>query len=189
MSVMKKNFIIVALTFFLTIPSLLLAQNTDKTVAKIRKDYAAAMEKIKFSGDYYDNLYINSIVVNVNEMWGGSGPHSEKTEIYYNMGNDESWSMDRTVFFVRSKWNVSVREFFVEILYNEKGLPEFYFYKLYGYDGKPYEFRYYWENGKLIKSICPEAVNSEALPEADVPTPKDAYKAAIKYRNIDNLLY
>ena len=51
MSVMKKNFIIVALTFFLTIPSLLLAQNTDKTVAKIRKDYAAAMEKIKFSGN------------------------------------------------------------------------------------------------------------------------------------------
>ena len=142
MSVMKKNFIIVALTFFLTIPSLLLAQNTEEAVAKIRKNYATAMEKIKFAGDYHDNLYVNSIVMNVNEMWGGSGPHSEKIEVYYNMGNDDSWSMDRTVFFVRKKWNVAEREFFVEILYNEKGLPEFYFYKVYGYDGTPYEFRY-----------------------------------------------
>ncbi len=115
-----KKILLAILASLILFPAGLKAQNTEKAIAKIRKDYAVAQEKVKTAGDYYDGLFINCATVSIQEMWGGSGPHAEKTEIFYIMGNDEEWSFDRTVFFVRSKWNVAPREFFLEILYDEK---------------------------------------------------------------------
>ena len=183
-----KKILLAILASLILFPAGLKAQNTEKAIAKIRKDYAAAQEKVKTAGDYYDGLFINCASVNIQEMWGGSGPHAEKTEIFYIMGNDEEWSFDRTLFFVRSKWNVAPREFFLEILYDEKGQPEFYFFKAPGYDGNNYEFRYYWENGKLVRSLVPKSVPDEASLSGDCPTAEEAWKAALKFVNyVDKL--
>ena len=179
---MKNKLLAILLAALLAIPSGLLAQkNTNDAIAKIRKDYATALEKIKAAGDYYDDIFVNRANVVIQEMWSGSGPHKETTDLYYSMGLNEEWSFDRTLFFVRSKWNVAPREFFLEILYDEKGQPEFYFFKAPGYDGNNYEFRYYWENGKLIRSLVPDNVPEEASLSSDCPTAEDAWKAALKY--------
>ncbi len=175
-----KKIILAILASLILFPAWLKAQNTEKAIAKIRKDYAAAQEKVKTTGDYYDGLFINCASVNIHEMWGGSGPHQEKTEVFYQMGTDEEWSFDRTIFFVRNKYNVSVREFYTEILYDENGKPEFYYYKAFGYDGNPLEWRFYWENGKLIRSLAPNNIDTETFPDTQ-PTPKTAYKEAEKY--------
>ena len=63
-----------------------------------------------------------------------------------------------------------------------------YFFKADGYDGKVYEFRYYWENGKLIHSLVPKNVPEEASLSDDCPTAESAWKAAQKFINyVDNL--
>ena len=175
-----KKILLAIFAALILVPAGLKAQNTEKAIAKIRKDYAAAQEKVKTTGDYYDGLFINCASVNIHEMWGGSGPHQEKTEVFYQMGTDEEWSFDRTIFFVRNKYNVSVREFYTEILYDENGKPEFYYYKAFGYDGNPLEWRFYWENGKLIRSLAPNNIDTETFPDTQ-PTPQTAYKEAEKY--------
>lgn len=177
---MKKPFACLLYAALLVFPLGLMAQNTDEAISKIRKDYALAQEKIKACGDYYDGIFINSATVNIGEMWGGSGPHAKKTEVFYVMGTDEEWSFDRTVFFVRNKYNVSVREFYTEILYDEKGYPEFFFHKAFGYDGKPLEWRFYWKNGKLVRQLAPETIDTEIFPDS-VPTPQEAYDQAVRF--------
>ena len=176
---MKKILLAIRASLIL-FPAGLKAQNTEKAIAKIRKDYATALEKTKASGDFYDYVFVNCATIHIHEMWGGSGPHQEKTEVFYQMGTDEEWSFDRTIFFVRNKYNVSVREFYTEILYDENGKPEFYYYKAFGYDGNPLEWRFYWENGKLIRSLAPNNIDTETFPDTQ-PTPKTAYKEAEKY--------
>ena len=179
-----KRIILVALVALILAPAGLKAQKTDQAIAKIRKDYATAMEKVKAVGDYYDNIFVNSTTLNILEMWSGSGPHKVNTVIYYSMGLDDEWSFDRNVFFVRSKWNVAPREYLLEILFDpDTGNPEFYFYRVMGYDGKAYEYRFYWENGKLIRSICPPNPGDDILLDCDIPKPEGAYKAAVRYQN------
>ncbi len=184
-----KKIMIVVIAALILFPAGLKAQNTEKAIAKIRKDYATALEKIKASGDFYDDVFVNCATINIHEMWGGSGPHQEKTEVFYQMGTDEAWSFDRTVFFVRNKYNVSVREFYTEILYDEQGKPEFYYHKAFGYDGKPLEWRFYWNNGKLIRKLVPQDIDNEAFPEEEIPDPHKAYKTAITYGKYENNLY
>ena len=184
---MKKTLLAVLAALILA-PAGLQAQNTtEKAIAKIRKDYATANEMIKAVGDYYDGIFINSTTLDIKEMWFPSGPHASKTEIFYVLGNPEDWSewsFDRNVFFVRSKWNIAPREYYCEFLFDPKtGNPEFYFYRVMGYDGKEYEYRYYWENGKLIRSICPPNPGDDILLDCDIPNPEGVYKKAIKYQN------
>lgn len=182
---MKNTFLLLFLAALLVPLPGLKAQNTNEAIDKIRMDYALAHERIKACKDFYDGMFINSATVNISEMWGGSGPHQEKTEIFYLMGTDEAWSFDRTVFFVRNKYNVSVREFYTEILYDEQGKPEFYYHKAFGYDGKPLEWRFYWNNGKLIRKLVPQDIDNEAFPD-EIPDPKKAYKTAITYSKYVN---
>ena len=173
---MKKT-ILAVLAALILVPAGLKAQKTDQAIAKIRKDYAAALEKINTAGGYYEDVFVNCATVNIQEMWSGSGPHKETTEIFYAMGLNEEWTFDRHIFFVRHKSNVSVRDFYTEILYDENGKPEFYYYKAYGYDGNALEWRFYWENGKLIRGLAPKNINTDDFPDSQ-PTPESAYKAA-----------
>lgn len=180
---MKKALLAVLAALILA-PAGLKAQKTDQAIAKIRKDYAAANEMIKAVGDYYDDAFINSTTLDIKEMWFPSGPHACKTVIFYILGTNEEWSFDRNVFFVRSKWNIAPREYYCEFLFDPKtGSPEFYFYRVMGYDGNEYEYRFYWENGKLIKSICPPNPGDDILPDSDIPNPEGVYKKALSYKN------
>ena len=183
---MKKALLAVLAALILA-PAGLKAQKTDQAIAKIRKDYASANEMIKAVGDYYDGIFISSTTLNALEMWFPSGPHKSSTEIFYVLGNPEDWSewsFDRNVFFVRSKWNIAPREYYCEFLFDPKtGNPEFYFYRVMGYDGKVYDYRYYWENGKLIRSICPPNPGDDILPDSDIPNPEGVYRKALSYKN------
>ena len=74
-----KKIMIVVIAALILFPAGLKAQNTEKAIAKIRKDYATALEKIKASGDFYDYVFVNCATIHIHEMWGGSGPHQENT--------------------------------------------------------------------------------------------------------------
>ena len=102
---MKNRILAILIAALLLIPASLKAQkNTNDAIAKIRQDYSTALERIKVVGDYYDNEYVNCATVNIKEMWAGSGPHAEKTEVFYTMGLDEEWSFDRTVLLLQGGW-------------------------------------------------------------------------------------
>ena len=179
---MKRICITALFALLLVFPTGLKAQkNTNEAIAKIRKIYAEAMDKINSAGEYYkEQDFIDHTTIQAVEMWPGSGPHQETKDFYYILDLDEETSLSRHLFFVRIKYNVAVQEYYFEFLYDENENLVFYYTKqnLYEYDGEPVECRFYYDNGKLIKTICTDKWKVEEMPNA-----QGVYKKALQYRD------
>ena len=179
---MKNKILTLLLATLLVIPTGLKAQkNTNEAIARIRNIYAEAMDKINSAGDYYKKQdFIDHTTITAVEMWPGSGPHQETKDFYYLLDLDEDTNLCRHLFFVRIKFNISVQEYYYEFLYDENENLVFYFTKqiLHDYAGEPVECRFYYENGKLIKTICTDKWKAE-----DRPNPQGVYKKALQYRD------
>lgn len=139
-----------------------MAQNT---VESIRERYQAMKEYVAnhTSTDKYDGAYFGQFYHLEGRQWlPATGGHIEDTYLYY----DEVESDDEDVIyaphyvkFVIKKYNYAAREYYEEYLYDADGNVAF----IYAYDpmnsfeddqhDQQYEFRFYFNKGKLLKAI------------------------------------
>lgn len=125
----------------------------------IRKHYAEAQEKVKEmterEKDGYDPppMYYQTKVI---QMLAGTGRHDELVTMYYFEEDipGQEWMSTRSLHFATVKYNFAAREFYEEYLYDEKGNLEFIYARNADVaDFKGGDFRFYFQNGKLIKAL------------------------------------
>ena len=95
--------------------------------------------------------------VKIQENYPGTGRHEEDVYIYHEIIEPEDEDVifpPKRISFVTTKYNFAARVFYEEYLYDEKGNIEFiYGSNPYDLDDKAWEYRFYFNGGKLIKSI------------------------------------
>lgn len=147
----------VLVTFLVGLTCLQMVSAQD-AVNAIRKDYADAMEKVKTMAEWekegeppYPQYYQVYAIQNL----PGTGKHEEVTRMYFHeVENDYGMLAGRTLHFATFKYNYAAREFYEEYLYDEKGKIEFIYARNADVDDfKGGEFRLYFKDGRLIKSM------------------------------------
>ena len=89
-------------------------------------------------------------------MLAGTGRHDELVTMYYFEEDipGQEWMSTRSLHFATVKYNFAAREFYEEYLYDEKGNLEFIYARNADVaDFKGGDFRFYFQNGKLIKAL------------------------------------
>ncbi len=162
---MKRVIFVLALIATTLLSASSFAQKgVDKDIEEIRKQYSEALESLQYRTDE-EYPARNLVTVNSDEMWPGSGGHKTSTTIFFDVDLDEGAGIVRTPFFARVKYNIAARNYYYEVLFDrDGGKPLFYYTKIETYDKGPVECRYYYKNGKAIKTICP--VQHEEIPSA-----------------------
>ncbi len=148
---MKLRFTIVLLAF-VAVATLANAQNHDKRLAQIRQAYADRMEMM--NNKPYDSKICNEISVDVGQDLPGSGLYERHDKYYF---TPEQYPEDGTsqLYFVTSKETYAMGQhiYYWEFLWDsENGDPMFaYLVRQEGKSKK--EYRFYFENGKVIKTV------------------------------------
>ncbi|MBR0045557.1 MAG: hypothetical protein IJP75_01525 [Bacteroidaceae bacterium] len=156
---MKKN-----LFAFLLLAACWQAAVAQNTVESIRERYQAMKEYVAShqGTNQYDGADFGEFYHLESRQWlPATGGHIENTYLYY----DEAESDDDVIYkphyvkFVTTKFNYAAREFYEEYLYDKDGNVAF----IYAYDpmtefdgslhDKQFEFRFYFNKGKLLKAI------------------------------------
>lgn len=129
------------------------AQDVKKS---IRDHYAAVKEmiansvQIEAEGEQYP---VNECYkVKIKQNLPGTGLHEEDVLIYYDevAGDDEVYPAHR-IEYVSSSYNYAAAKYFQEFLFDKNGHVSFiYASKPDVEDGKEYEFRFYFNKGKLF---------------------------------------
>ena len=184
---MKLRHLTIALLALLLMPSVSKAQNNEKILSTIRELYAGRMEmlKMKLDPEYPAK---DMTVINTDEMWPGSGQHNGKMEIFYGLDMPEDKDeICRFPSFARYSYNIGSQKYYYEILWHDPDdgnpdhcQPVFFYEKYTDYNNNVFECRYYFWNGKLIKTICKE-------PNEEFPSPEEALKRAKMIEGITKL--
>ena len=176
---MKLKLFASALAVLLLLPSVSKAQNNnEKHLATIREYYSGAMEMLEMRSDP-EYPAKDKMVIMTDEMWPGSGQHNGKMEIFYGLDMTEDFDyIQRFPSFARYSYNIGGQKYYYEILWYDPDdgnpdhcQPVFFYEKYTDYDNNVFECRYYFWNGKLIKTICKEK-------NEEFPSPEDALKRA-----------
>lgn len=115
------------------------AQNAQ--VANIRKMYAEAKQRM--ADKKKAEVPPDETVVTSNYMAPGAGPIKDVTHYYYSGEFDENLgNVYYTPYFMTRSYNVGVRNYYEEFLYDKEGSLVFYFCK-----SQNDETRYYWGAG------------------------------------------
>lgn len=136
-------------------------------VAQIRARYAEAKELIAYNNSIPEAR--NQLTVNGSFMCPGTGHRDEVIDYYFTSHFDEeSNQYVSTPYIIIRSYNVAVRKFYEELLYDEKGNLVFAFLSNDSFDpavGRD-EVRYYWGNqgeGLVHKTVKGEAEIDEVL--------------------------
>ncbi|MBP5692777.1 MAG: hypothetical protein J6W86_03585 [Bacteroidales bacterium] len=176
---MKLRYLTIALLALMLMPAISRAQNsTEKQLATIRETYAGAMKMLEMRLDPEYPAH-DMTVINTDEMWPGSGQHNGKLELFYGLDiPEESDYLQRFPAFARYTYNIGEQKYYYEILWHDPddGNPDhcqpiFFYFKFTDYHGKTFECRYYFWDGKLLKTICKEA-------DEEIPSPEMALNRA-----------
>jgi hypothetical protein len=156
---MKKN-----LFAFLLLAACWQVAVAQNTVESIRERYQAMKEYVAShqGSNNYDGADFGEFYHLESRQWlPATGGHIENTYLYYGeVETDEDVIYaPHYVKFVTTKYNYAAREFYEEYLYDQDGHVAF----IYAYDpmtefdgdrhDKQYEFRFYFNKGKLLKAI------------------------------------
>lgn len=153
---MKKSFLL-----FLTIFALFQVVDAQTTVEKIRKHYNEINSNVAEMATWTEEYPVPTFYhVEIQENYPGTGKHKEDVYIYHDEIHEESEDDAPKIFppkrieFVTVKYNFAARNFYREYLYDEKGNVEFiYAFNEYDLDDLDWEYRFYFNDGKLIKAI------------------------------------
>lgn len=183
---MKGRFLTIALMAMMLLPAAAGAQNKQdisKHLATIRESYASAMNMLQMKSDP-EYPAKDKIVITSDEMWPGSGQHNGKMEIFFglDLGNgedgEEEDGIKRFPRFARYTYNIGSQKYYYEILWYDPddGKPEhcqpvFFYSKNTDYHDKTVECRYYFWDGKLLKTLIN---NTEQADEDYIPSPEEA---------------
>ncbi len=110
-------------------------------------------EMAKWDAEYPVPTYYK---VQIQENYPGTGRHEEEVYIYHEFepADEDVIFPPKRISFVTSKYNFALRNFYEEFLYDENGEIEFiYVFLPYEIDDMDWELRFYFKDGKLIKSI------------------------------------
>ena len=124
---------------------------TEKTqVANIRDLYAKAKQQIEDAKRLVkEGEPGNELTINNYYQVPGCGPNNEVISIYYNgTYSEEASTVVYIPYFISRKFNYAVRNYYQEILFDQKGDLVFFFEKM-----ENDETRYYWSTDKLIHEI------------------------------------
>jgi hypothetical protein len=138
------------------------AQNS---VESIRLRYAEAKEyaRTHTGSDHYDGADFGAYYhLEVRQWLPGTGGHIDNTYLYYgelDSDGEEVIYKPHYLIFATKRFNYAAREYYQEFLYDKDGKVAF----IYAYDPMTqldgdehfaqYEFRFYFNQGKLIKAI------------------------------------
>ena len=205
-----KNIIVLAA--FALISQWCMAQDA---IEQIRTHYKAVKARIdemeKGSLDYPFPKYFE---VKILENYPGTGPHEEDVHIY--QVEEEGYDED-VIFppcridFVTVGYNFAVRKYYEEYLYDKKGNIELiYAYDPWDADDMAWEYRFYFNNGKPIKTIvrqCPitdtylnnddfgkgtnfkEVYNGKTVPKKYKRIYQNYLNSATRYKNLHDSVY
>ena len=139
----------------------------------------------------------NSMTVELQRMFGGSGMQTKKMEFYYNVDDESEDGTGWTLYMVRVSYNLSAQKFYEEYLFDERtGNLIFAFQQADDYDlpdGAKREYRsYFYADGKHCQTIGQvKASNGKtSVPKdmkdltADCPKVKEAIATAHDLRTI-----
>ena len=150
-------------------------------VAGIRQRYAAVKAHIEdmMQEDGWPPSYYEANVV---ENLPGTGPHKENIKMFYDVDEakaaeaeeGEDFDVDLHVHppvwlhFVMVSYNFAARNFYEEYLLDKNGKPEF-IYGLIPYDDDDMdrEFRFYFDDGKLIRCVVKRRATGTEEPFAE----------------------
>ncbi len=180
---MKTRYLFIVLVAGLLVPSLSEAQsNTEKHLATIRECYSGAMKMLELRSDP-EYPAKDKTVITTDEMWPGSGQHNGKMEIFYGLDLSEEESViQRFPSFARYSYNIGGQKFYYEILWYDPDdgnpdhcQPVFFHCKNTDYSGKTIEGRYYFWDGKLIKTLLNNPPDTD---DDIIPSPEEALQRA-----------
>lgn len=128
----------------------------DPVIKSVQKAYAQAEAQIAKGEEEQQDL--NMMTVNVDQMWPGSGRHTETIKFYFTLDNSEE-DFTNTLYLVRKTSRVAVREFLEEYLYDtqEAGKPLLCILTYYTDEGEKQQLRLYFKNGKPYQQVPLEA--------------------------------
>lgn len=119
---MYKSVFTVLIAVTMAAPSSWGQRQDDPVIKSVQKAYAQAEAQIAKGEEEQQDL--NMMTVNVDQMWPGSGRHTETIKFYFTLDNSEE-DFTNTLYLVRKTSRVAVREFLEEYLYDtqEAGKP------------------------------------------------------------------
>ena len=203
---------IATISILLLIP---LFVNAQDVIEKIRSHYKEAKARIEEmeegSLDYPFPKYFEVII---KENYPGTGPHVEDVHIYQVV---EDGYGEEVIFppcridFVTVDYNFAPRKYYEEYLYDKKGNIEFiYAYNPWDEDDMAWEYRFYFSNGKPIKTIVrkfpitdtylknedfslvtnyADVYNGKTVPKEYKKVYQVFLNSAIRYKNLHDSVY
>lgn len=153
---MKKTFLLL-ITFF----AVFIVADAQTVEEKIRKHYTDVKDRVAEMATWEEEYPVPTFYhVEIQENYPGTGRHKEDVYIYHDEIHDESEDDESVIFppkrieFVTVKYNFAARNYYQEYLYDEKGNVEFiYAFNEFDLDYLDWEYRFYFNGGKLIKAI------------------------------------
>lgn len=140
--------------FTIASATLIMAQNHDKRMAQIRQAYADRLEIMKYNP--YENHPFNEISVDVAQNLPGSGLYERHDKYHFTQEQySEDGKMCSQLYFVTSKetYAMGMHVYYWEFLWDSmEGDPMFAYLVRQEGDSKK-EYRFYFENGKVIKTM------------------------------------
>lgn len=148
------------------------AQNTESS---IRQRYTAIKEYINSHNGTNDNdgsEFLECYHVEARLFLPASGGHKENVYMYFDEKEEEKVYPSHILNFVTTKYNYAVRDYYEEYLYDADGNIAF-IYAMHpwlsfkdGDEDMDYEFRFYFNKGKLLKTIVKKsAIGQNAFVE------------------------
>lgn len=166
---MKRKFII---AICLTLAGLFsyAQQGVEARIGEIRKAYAARIDQM--NNQPYDDFKIEELTITYNRNYPGTGPYSHTDTFYWIDDENEDFMLKPQLYFATSRYTMCAgnyrhyREYLFDI---DTGEPMFLLISAQlGDDSQTKkEYRFYFDNGKLIKQI-PERI---VFDENDLLTP------------------
>ena len=159
--------------------SVAFAQNHDKRMAQIRQAYAVRLEIMK-NKPVDENVPFNEIGVDVAQNLPGTGLYERHDKYYFTQEQySADGSMDSQLYFMtsRSTYAHGMHVYYWEFLWDSmEGDPMFAYLVRQEGDAKQ-EYRFYFEKGKVIKTI-PEVKQwpKDDLQPYVIKTPADVLK-------------
>ncbi len=142
------------------------------------KEYVSAVEKLESEGESYPvPMYFK---VKCLQNYPGTGCHEENISMYYNEVENDDIIPPIYLDFAVMKYNFAACEYYEEYLYDRQGRIQFFYYAGPDVDGIDWEYRFYFNNGKLFDVLV-------KMREMDSDEYKTAYTgktAPAKYNGI-----